>query len=40
MPADEILYFLTAPWPRYITLEDIAVNVAAYVPLGFLLSAG
>jgi hypothetical protein len=31
---------LTAPWPRYITLEDIAVNVAAYVPLGFLLSAG
>jgi VanZ family protein len=40
MPPDEILQFLTAPWPRYITLEDIAVNVAAYVPLGFLLSAG
>lgn len=40
MPPEEILRFLTAPWPRYITLEDIAVNVAAYVPLGFLLSAG
>lgn len=40
MPPAEILHFLTAPWPRYITLEDIAVNVAAYVPMGFLLSAG
>ena len=40
MPPDEILHFLTAPWPRYTTLEDIAVNVAAYVPMGFLLSAG
>ena len=40
MPPDDILHFLTAPWPRYITLEDVAVNVAAYVPLGFLLSAG
>jgi VanZ family protein len=39
-PPDEILRFLTAPWPRYITLDDIAVNVAAYVPLGFLLSIG
>src|SRR5262245_26788708 len=40
MPPDDILRFLTAPWPRYITLEDIGVNVAAYIPLGFLLSAG
>ncbi|HKA44594.1 MAG TPA: VanZ family protein [Burkholderiales bacterium] len=40
MPPDEILRFLTAPWPRYITLEDILVNIAAYVPLGFLLSIG
>lgn len=39
-PPDEVLHFLTAPWPRYITLEDIVVNVAAYVPLGFLLSVG
>jgi len=39
-PPDEILHFLTAPWPRYITLEDIVVNVAAYLPLGFLLAIG
>src|SRR5215831_20746949 len=39
MPPADILHFLTAPWPRYITLEDVAVNVAAYIPLGFLLSA-
>ena len=40
MPAPEILAFLAAPWPRYITLEDILINIAAYVPLGFLLSIG
>lgn len=28
--------FLTAAWPRYYTGFDIATNVAAYVPLGFL----
>ena len=28
--------FLKAPWPRYVTRFDIALNVAAYVPLGFL----
>lgn len=33
----EPLDFLDAPWPRYFTWFDIAVNVAAYVPLGFLL---
>lgn len=38
MPPEEILHFLVAPWPQYITLQDIAVNIAAYVPLGFLLS--
>jgi len=37
-PPDEILHFLFAPWPRYVTLGDVAVNVAAYVPLGFFLS--
>jgi hypothetical protein len=26
-----------APWPRYITLDDVLINVAAYIPLGFLL---
>jgi VanZ family protein len=28
--------YLTAPWPRYVTAFDVAVNVAGYVPLGFL----
>lgn len=28
--------YLSAPWPRYATAFDIAVNVAAYVPFGFL----
>jgi len=40
MPPEEIFHFLSAPWPRYITLQDVAVNVAAYIPLGLLLSAG
>jgi VanZ family protein len=37
-PPEEILHFLFAPWPRYITLPDVVVNFAAYVPLGLLLS--
>jgi VanZ family protein len=37
-PPEEIRRFLTAPWPRYITLEDVLVNIVAYVPLGFLLA--
>jgi VanZ family protein len=36
IPPEEIRHFLTAPWPRYITLEDVLINIAAYVPLGFL----
>lgn len=28
--------FLAAGWPRYITGFDLATNVAAYLPLGFL----
>ncbi len=28
--------FMTAGWPRYTTAFDISINVAAYVPLGFL----
>jgi len=39
-PPEEILHFLTAPWPRFITLQDVMVNVFAYVPLGLLLSIG
>ncbi len=37
MPPDEVLRFLTAPWPRYITTSDIALNVVAYLPLGAML---
>lgn len=38
LPSDEILRFLTAPWPRYITVTDILINLVAYVPFGFLLT--
>lgn len=38
MPSEEVLHFLTAPWPRYITLDDLLLNIGAYVPLGFLLT--
>ena len=37
-PPEEVLHFLLAAWPRYITLQDVAVNVAAYLPFGFLFS--
>lgn len=40
MPPPEVLYFLGATWPRFITLQDVAVNLGAYVPLGLLLSIG
>jgi len=33
------LAFLAAPWPRYVTHFDPAVNILAYVPLGFLWAA-
>jgi len=39
-PPEEILHFLAAPWPRFITPQDLAVNFAAYIPLGLLLSVG
>jgi VanZ family protein len=39
-PPEEILHFLTAAWPHYTTLQDVVVNLAAYVPLGLLLSIG
>jgi VanZ family protein len=39
-PPEEVLQFLTAPWPRFITLQDIFINVGAYVPFGLLLSVG
>ena len=28
--------YFTAPWPRYVTAFDMVVNVAGYVPFGFL----
>ena len=40
MPAEDVYGFLTAPWPRYITLADVLFNVSAYVPLGFMLTLG
>ena len=39
-PPEKILHFLVAPWPRFITFQDVAVNFAAYIPLGLLLSIG
>jgi VanZ family protein len=38
MPPEELRNFLSAPWPRWITLEDVLINIAAYVPIGFLLA--
>jgi VanZ family protein len=35
-PVGDWLRFVTAPWPRYWTVADLAINVLAYVPLGFL----
>jgi len=40
LPPAEVYQFLTAPWPRYITLNDVLFNVCAYVPLGFMLTLG
>jgi VanZ family protein len=37
MPPAEVFGFLRAPWPRYITASDIALNIAAYLPLGAML---
>ena len=28
--------YLSAPWPRYVTAFDVAVNLIGYVPYGFL----
>jgi VanZ family protein len=36
-PSDEVLGFLTAPWPRYITAGDVSLNIVAYLPLGAML---
>jgi VanZ family protein len=36
---DDPLSFLGAAWPRYYTGFDLAMNVAAYLPFGFLCAA-
>lgn len=38
IPPAEVLNFLGAPWPRYVTFDDLLLNVLAYVPAGFLLA--
>jgi VanZ family protein len=30
------LAYLSAPWPRYVTAFDVAINLMGYVPYGFL----
>lgn len=37
IPPDEIFGFLLAPWPRYVTMGDVMLNVVAYLPLGIVL---
>ena len=38
LPPEDMYGFLTAPWPPYISLRDVAINLAAYIPFGFLLA--
>jgi VanZ family protein len=38
-PGQSALNFLTEPWPRYVASFDIVVNVLAYVPFAFLITA-
>lgn len=40
LPPEDLYRFLMAPWPRYITLDDVFANAVAYLPLGFLLTLG
>ncbi len=35
-PAVSMLAFLSEPWPRYWTWQDLLLNIAGYVPLGLL----
>ena len=35
-PGSPALAFLIAPWPRYLTAFDLAVNFLGYLPFGFL----
>jgi VanZ family protein len=37
-PNEDVRNFLTAPWPRFLTWSDVALNVLAYLPVGMLLA--
>jgi VanZ family protein len=37
-PPESVFSFIFAPWPRYYTITDLALNVIGYVPLGFLVA--
>ena len=37
-PLPDTPFFLFAPWPRRFTRFDVAINVLAYAPFGFLLA--
>ena len=38
VPIEPFGDFLLAPWPRWVTMEDVLFNLCAYAPLGFLVS--
>lgn len=38
LPAEDMLAFLSAPWPRYILRSDTITNVLVYLPLGLLVA--
>jgi VanZ family protein len=37
-PPESVFRLILAPWPRYYTIIDLALNVIGYVPLGFLVA--
>ena len=38
LPAEGMLAFITAPWPRYIIRSDVIINLLVYLPLGLLVA--
>jgi VanZ family protein len=38
-PGQSALHFLAEPWPQYVGAFDIVINVLAYVPFAFLVTA-
>lgn len=37
-PTGQQAHFLSAPWPRYLTRNDISTNLLAYLPFGYLMA--